>query len=491
MCGMWVGVRARQPTFRTSLMNMKLFRIVLVLAGLLFVGSVGVIYAAGTGPADALVADGAPQTVAPHSGLWYRVEYEPARKDKDATITLDAAAKNAANGAAGLRLAIYTPEQIGNWIRGDELTAIGNGSKGVDHDLIWSGRFQSGQTLYAVVYNDTDAPITVMVNATGAVKPTTPPPPTPTPLPNPFHEDTPVGKGVSGKIAFLDAQGGNLYTVNGDGTGLQRVSFGMDPQWNHAGNQIALARQGPVPGIFLINADGSNERLLYNTTEPRSPDWSPDDGMLVFSRQTDVKGGGQICFRGRCFTLPTNSIWHLGLLNTSDGHYNDLPTTDHAFTPTWSNDPNLIVYNDTTLGLVKTSPDDDPSLEPFVGDLRPGVGSYDPLKILSPQFSPDGKQIVMMMAQPPTWQIGIVNTDGSNRHLLTQMDNLDFAHPSNVAPVWSPDGKQIMFLSDRNGKWEIFVMNADGSNVQQVLKNVTDQIPLTYSYSGERMLSWK
>ncbi|MCC7164086.1 MAG: hypothetical protein IT331_16430 [Anaerolineae bacterium] len=47
-----------------------------------------------------------------------------------------------------------------------------------------------------------------------------------------------------------------------------------------------------------------------------------------------------------------------------------------------------------------------------------------------------------------------------------------------------------MFLSDRNGKWEIFVMNADGSNVEQVLKNVTDEIPLKYTFQGERMLSW-
>jgi TolB protein len=129
-------------------------------------------------------------------------------------------------------------------------------------------------------------------------------------------------------------------------------------------------------------------------------------------------------------------------------------------------------------------------LTPIIGDLRPGVGTYDPLKILSPQYSPDGSKIVLSVAQPPTWQIAIANADGSDRHLLTSLDNLDFVHPSNVAPVWSPDGKQILFLSNRNGKWELFVMNADGSNVKQVLKNVTDQIPLNYSYQGERLVSW-
>jgi TolB protein len=109
---------------------------------------------------------------------------------------------------------------------------------------------------------------------------------------------------------------------------------------------------------------------------------------------------------------------------------------------------------------------------------------------LSPQYSPDGKFIVLMVAQPPTWQIAIANADGSNRHLLTSMNPLDFTHANNVAPVWSPDGTKILFLSDRNGKWEFFTMNPDGSGAQQVLKNITDQIAITYSYQGERLMSW-
>lgn len=462
---------------------MKLLKVVSLLLGLFLVG-IGVTFAAGGGAGDALWADGTPQTVAAHSALWFRFQY--GGNKKDVNVTLDT------NDAADIRLAIYTPQAVAAWQNGDKLNAVGMGSSVQHHALGWSGQFNFGGTIYAVVYDDGEVARTVRVQASGENTTTSiqTAAPTSTPLPNPFATHTPVGKGITGKLAFLDAQGGNIYTVNGDGTNLQRVSFGMDPQWSHDGTKIALARQGPVAGIFTINADGSNEHLLYGTNEPRSPDWSPDDARLVFTRQTAVKGGGQICFGSRCFNIPADSQWKLGLLNSGDGTYADLPTTDHAFTPTWNRDGVTIAYNDTALGVVKTATEGDVSLVPFIGDLRPGVGTYDPLKIRSPQYSPDGTKIILTVAQPPVWQIVIANADGSDRHLLTQQDYLDFIHPNNVAGVWSPDGKQILFLSDRNGKWEMFTMNADGTNVQQVLKNVTDAIPLNYSYQGERMLSW-
>jgi len=468
---------------------MKLLRLVIPLLALalFFVGG-SASFAAGGGPGDALYADGSAQTLAPHGELWFRFDYGGANQ---IDVTLDAA------DASALRFNVYTPQAIADWQNGAALKEIGSGGNVQNHALGWSGRFNFPGVFYVVAHNDGAAPVSINVTASGENVKTNnlPPPPKPTAIPNPFPAHTPVGKAIAGKLAFLDAQGGALYTVNGDGTNLQRVSFGMDPQWNHAGNQIALARQGPTAGIFTINADGAHERLLYAAREPRAPDWSPDDAQLVFTRQTLLQEGGQLCFGARCFTLPAASEWKLGLVKTADATYRDVPTTKHAFTPTWNpTDPTKIAFNDKTLGIVATrtdaTADDMPTFVPFIGDLRPGVGTYDPLQILSPQYSPDGKSIVMMVGQPPTWQIALANADGSNRHLLTSMNPLDFTHANNVAPVWSPDGKQILFLSDRNGKWEFFVMNADGSNVQQVLKNVTDEIPLSYSYQGERLMSW-
>ena len=59
-----------------------------------------------------------------------------------------------------------------------------------------------------------------------------------------------------------------------------------------------------------------------------------------------------------------------------------------------------------------------------------------------------------------------------------------------MAPTWSPDGKQILFLSDRGGKWEFYVVNPDGSGLSQVLKNISDSIPIRYNFSSERVIDW-
>jgi TolB protein len=471
----------------------------LVICGLLslVMMTAAVTYAAnGTSLGDALSPNGQAQTVAPHSALWY--QFDLGGKKTSVTATVDD------NHASGIRLAIYTPDEISSWQNGNGLHAIGMGSSVQNHDLGWAGQFHAAGTYYAVVYNDGDAAVSVQVTVSGdavtlpsgtnssgsqATNPTT--------TSQLVSTKASASESLSGKLVFVDSAGGNIYTVNGDGTNLQRVSYGLDPQWSHDGKQIALARQGPVPGIYVINADGSNERRLYQTNEARSPSWSPDDSQIVFSYQASIKGGNEECRTGRngefCFTTPTITQWRLKIVNVADKSTTDPVATNDALTPTWNGAAGTtIAFNDLMIGIMQTvtNPAKGFAAFPFVGDLRITSPGYNPLRTMSPQYSPDGKKIVYVVQQQPTWQIALANADGSGQHLLTSDDVLADTHPNNVAPVWSPDSKQILFLSNRNGRWEFFVMNADGTNVHQVLKTVTDQITLNYSYNSDHMMSW-
>lgn len=437
--------------------------------------------ASGTGPADALAPAGETQTVAPNSGQWYA--FELGGQKRALAVTLDAASSE------GLRLLVYTPQQIADWQRGDALKSVGAGTPQETHALGWYGEFNQAGTYYAVVHNDSGAAVEVRVRAEGDAL-VTESAPTQTVLPDPLVTPTPVGEGVQGKLVFADASGGNIYTMNGDGTNLMRLTYGLDPVWNHAGTQIAFARQGPVPGIYVINADGTNERLLYQTNEPRSPAWSADDSEIVFSYQGATKGGEQRVIGDRTVETPTRTEWRLGAVQVSDGAYRDVRSSENAMTPTVNADGSTIAYNDRTIGLMRTTWTGEPEANPFIGDLRITSDSYNPLRTVSPQYSPDGALITYIVQQSPTWQIAVANADGSNQHLLTSDFVLWLNHPNNVAPQWSPDGSQIMFLSNRNGKWEFFTMNADGSNVRQVLKIITDQISIQYDYQAARMMSW-
>lgn len=460
-----------------------IFFVFAVACGLALVGlQTRVTYAgSGGGPNDALLPLGQAQNVAPHSAQWYR--FEVGGKKAAVTAALDAGSAN------DLRLEIFTPAQIAAWGRGEALKPIGVGSPQPAHTLGWAGVFNEAGTYYAVVYNDGDATVSVRVRVEGDSVTTSAPQPTPTLRPDPLITPTAVGRGISGKLVFVDASGGNIYTVNGDGTNLQQLTFGLDPVWNHAGTQIAFGRQGPVPGIFVMDANGTNERLLYQTLEPRAPAWSPDDSEIIFQYQGATKGGGEICFRGRCFERPSTTEWRLGAVNVSDGSYHDVRSSSNAFTPTIKPD-GTIAYNDTQIGLMTTTSRGEPSPNPFLGDLRITSDSYNPLRLMSPQYSPDGNRITYIVQQPPTWQIALANADGGDQHLLTRDVTLAYYHPSNVAPEWAPDSNQLLFLSNRNGKWEFFVMNPDGSNVTQVLKNITDAISIRYDFQSARMMSW-
>ncbi len=86
-----------------------------------------------------------------------------------------------------------------------------------------------------------------------------------------------------------------------------------------------------------------------------------------------------------------------------------------------------------------------------------------------PSWSPDGSQIAFISSRAYSSQaysdVYIMAKDGSGVKRLTYDTALDWV------PVWSPDGSQIAFLSNRDGKWKWWVMNADGSN-QHLLADI-------------------
>ncbi len=85
--------------------------------------------------------------------------------------------------------------------------------------------------------------------------------------------------------------------------------------------------------------------------------------------------------------------------------------------------------------------------------------------ILSPDFSPDGKQIVFtnQVGETPA-AIWMVNTDGSDPHLF-------YAGSGNIVAVaWSPDGRTIAYAMETElaGQYQVYLMDVNGTNQRQL-----------------------
>jgi hypothetical protein len=78
-----------------------------------------------------------------------------------------------------------------------------------------------------------------------------------------------------------------VFVMNVDGSNLRLVAFGDDPRWSPDGKQIAYFVGGQHGfELWVVNADGSGDHELAPGFD--SPDWSPDGSTLAFDNGKQV-----------------------------------------------------------------------------------------------------------------------------------------------------------------------------------------------------------
>jgi dipeptidyl aminopeptidase/acylaminoacyl peptidase len=318
-------------------------------------------------------------------------------------------------------------------------------------------------------------------------------------------------EGLDGRLIFTTSSGGELYTVQADGTDLRRLAGGViDPVLSPNGRSVAFVRwDGAKQGaLYTIDLASGRERVvLGGIRQPKSPTWSPDGEAIIISfqhggrpapeeicKEYDYDDGirlpGDIAeitkFRMSsdgivlCYILRKDLRWGMRRIDLSSGEFEDLPVNDYSYNPAWDpQNPWRVVY-DGEKGLMAFDVNRNSQWE-LTTDRRD----------TGPVFSPDGRYLALTYKQHDHWELYTLDLETGERNRLTKPPILADPQYNSAAPAWSPDGTHLAFLTDRTGRWEIWVMQADGSN-QRPLLPPEIQAKLNFEYYGvnERMLNW-
>jgi Tol biopolymer transport system component len=138
-----------------------------------------------------------------------------------------------------------------------------------------------------------------------------------------------TGASSSAEPASAPAEGlTGIYLINVDGTGLCKLTSGVDPVWSPDGEKIAFY---DYEAIYVINADGSGRKQLTSGINDPSHDpsqlaWSPDGQWIAFIDHSSE-------------LYVTNDDGSSGLLRLIDP-----PGSSSVALPTWSPDSEKIAF---------------------------------------------------------------------------------------------------------------------------------------------------
>lgn len=264
----------------------------------------------------------------------------------------------------------------------------------------------------------------------------------------------------------------------------------LAPVLSYDGNMIAFLSQGSQKrgeifiDLWLGDARTGKRlrRLVKSTTNPRF-----EELRLLYSQ-----GGFSRDGRYFAFTAQTGGRDVLSIVDVKTGRtrqLKDIPL-DGVLSPTWSPDGKQIAFSGvnnavTDLYIVNA---DGTNLRAITKD-RYGA--------LQPSWSPDGKYIAFSTDRETTkldnldvgsLQIAVANVEDGTIDVLPGQEGL------NINPVWSPDGSALAYISDRSGIANVYLYELGNqshyrlTNVLGSVGAITEYSPaLTWSQGADRL----
>jgi Tol biopolymer transport system component len=271
--------------------------------------------------------------------------------------------------------------------------------------------------------------------------------------------------GTNGRIAFGSDRFGdthNIFTMNPDGSDVRQLTFlsadqgaALEGAWSPDGSKLVFEQRnadGSVRQIYTINADGSNQHLLFSELSFRDfgPSFSPDGSRVIFARcRPDFEA---------CAIYAVKADGH-GL--TAISHF-DVKHNVLDGRPKFSPDGSTIAFRSFNRGGVTAAVY---LMDPHGSNVRRVTPAS--LEALEPDWSPDGAEIAVdsNCCNPQISAIWKVHPDGSGLQQLT------YPTPEHdFWPSFSPAGDRIAFERDSAdfSTDSVVTMNADGTDMTTV-----------------------
>jgi Tol biopolymer transport system component len=280
--------------------------------------------------------------------------------------------------------------------------------------------------------------------------------------------------GQNGKIAFVGNQTGTwqLYTMDPDGSHQTQITSLPSTTWelwlpafSPDGRRILFThdtQQNPCPpgaylpagcgDLYVVNVDGTGLNRLTSDGLSWNGTWSPDGTRIVFSQISTLTNVNVVTIMSADGTGPRTGL--TGQVWDSSGTY---------YTP----NGNQIVFYSQNGGFVSTTwiMDADGKNQKR---LTPAALEGFPASV-----SPNGKHILLTshVNTDIPGAIFTMDLDGAYLAQLTEPPS----GSADSATAYSPDGKKILFLSNRltPGSLDIFTMNVDGTDIQRIAFGLT------------------
>ncbi len=245
--------------------------------------------------------------------------------------------------------------------------------------------------------------------------------------------------------------------------------------------------RGDVKGIFVMDDDGSNVRLLTDKLKPGTASWAPDGKQLVFERWINP--------------VDSKSL-HLFLMNADGTNIRQLtePHDGSDKHPSFSPDGKSILFTrfettNNSKSVLSKTPWEVGKYSICVMDIE--IGKIKKIAVLganNPVWSPNGRQIAFSnrhVVGKSGSNIWIMEADGQNpRELIPPLPNGQ-SNINRMYPKWSSDGKRILYVQSENKFAKIkgvghFVPHAYRYFIYDLDKKQTQQlkIPKNWKYAG-------